>query len=340
MDIKYIYLLAGQLEGFTKTGDNVFNCRCPYCLDSKIRKSKKRGYIYEANGVFRYYCHNCHQSNSFKYFLKDQNETLYHEYLAEIVADKKAYTPPKSPKTVKKFSIDPLSRLPRISRLSPFHPAKKYIVSRQIPTNFHHDLYLTSRFRHFTNTLLPGKFDDSGSDEERIIIPIYHGGELVAYQGRCIGNASKIRYITVVLNETINPLIYGNDRIDWSSRHYLVEGPIDSMYLPNCAAGMGSDLYKIPGNRQSVYVYDNEPRNKDIVDSMRRTITMGKTVCVWPDTVKQKDIGDMILKLVPPGDYVQTEDVRQAGWRIRTLIDRHSHRGLAAELALAKWSRV
>ncbi len=343
----FIQMLSSQLNGFKQTGKNVYNFRCPYCGDSKRKKGKKRGYLYEKEERIVFYCHNCHVSKQFKWFLKDQNPTLYQEYLESILDSSKTYTSKSDHKKPPvRSNFDPITkRLPKISSLQPDHPVKKYIVSRQIPTDFHHKLFLCSKFKKFTNSLLPEKFkDDLEYDETRIIIPIYYDDNLVGYQGRAVG-PSDVKYITIVLDESKSPLIYGWNTVDWNCKHFVLEGPFDSMFIHNSISVLGSSLLKTvktlnrPKNN-TVLVFDNQPRNKDIVTQMRRSIDAGYHVCVWPATVKEKDVNDMILSLVKPSDFVQTEKVRQAGWSVRITIEENTYHGLKAMLKLAEWSKV
>lgn len=340
-DSKYIFLLSSQLVGFTKTG-KAFNFRCPYCGDSQRKKNKKRGYIYQKNGKWVYYCHNCHISKSFKYFLKDQNETIYHEYLQEGLNSKSSEaTQPASPLIIK---TDCLDRLSKISRLPPNHPAKKFITSRQIPTTFHHKLYFTSQFKTFVNSVIPGKFENTDIDEARIIIPIYRDQKLVGFQGRTLGPSSA-KYITIVLDETATPLIYGFDEVNWNSKFFVFEGPIDSMFIPNSIAVCGSSLLSVieTVNFPKSYgtlVFDNEPRNKDIVNGIRKAIKAGYRVCIFPATFRSKDVGEEIQRLVEPSDTVLTEKIVKAGWDIRILIEENTFFGLNAELKLAEWSKI
>jgi hypothetical protein len=106
----------------------------------------------------------------------------------------------------------------------------------------------------------------------------------------------KQRYVVVKIKDD-SPFIYNMDCVNTNETIYVTEGPIDSLFLPNAVAVGNSNLKQaldhIDGNK--VLVYDNEPRNKEIVREMKTAIDANATVCIWPKEVKEKDINDMIL---------------------------------------------
>ena len=70
-------------------------------------------------------------------------------------------------------------------------------------------------------------------EEPRLVIPFFDKSrKMFAVQGRALGQ-SDLRYITVRIDEQY-PKIYGLDRVDISKPIYVVEGPIDSLFIENC----------------------------------------------------------------------------------------------------------
>ena len=344
-ELNYINMLSSQLPGFRKTGDNIFNFRCIECLDSQRKKNKKRGYIFEKNGKYIFYCHNCHCSMSFKNFLKKHNSILYDEYVRDTLNDNRdinQFVPAKTTSIVQ-IHRSVMDRLQKVSSLSPKHPTKEFIVARQIPTNYHFVLYHCPKFKSFVNTLIPDKFIDTTFDEPRLVIPIFKDYKLVGLQGRAI-EPSEVKYITIVLDESAKPMIYGYDEVEWNARHIIVEGPLDSCFIPNAIAVCGSALLKAveslnkPKN-YSILVFDNEPRNKEIISSMKKAIRAGYRICIWPEDVYEKDINDMVLKQIGKKDFVDTERVRQIGNEIKILIEENTFFGLKAELRISQWAK-
>ena len=72
---------------------------------------------------------------------------------------------------------------------------------------------------------------------------------------------------------------------------------------------------------------DNEPRNKDIVKQLEKYIELGYSVCMYPDTVTQKDINDMILH----GGMTPDEIIE--------LINTNTYTGMEAKLKFINWRK-
>jgi hypothetical protein len=225
----------------------------------------------------------------------------------------------------------PLKGLKKVSQLSPDHRVKRFVDARRIPNPFHAILFSCPNFKHFTNSLVPNKFDihSIGNDELRLLIPFISSDKNVhAYQGRALGD-SKVKYITIVLDDSI-PKVYGLDRVNFDKRVYVVEGPIDSMFISNSIATAGGDLVSAVGSFRKdnlVIVYDNEPRSRDTIKKLDKAILQGYNVCIWPDNLEHKDINDMYLA------GLSSEFIKH-------IIDTHTYRDLAAKLALTKWSKI
>ena len=84
---------------------------------------------------------------------------------------------------------------------------------------------------------------------------------------------------------------------------------------------MGSDVaIGIFSNYQDVvFVMDNEPRNKQIVDRMQHIINSNFRCVIWPEKIKEKDINDMILSGI--------NDVE-----LKEIISKNTFKGLQAKL--------
>ena len=172
-----------------------------------------------------------------------------------------------------------LKSLKSISDLSTDHPARKIIEERLIPSEFLSDLYLCESFYKFTNTLIPNKFPSLDGDHPRLLIPFRdEQGEVFAYQGRAFGK-EKPKYITIKLEE--RDKIFGLDRVDKSKHVYVVEGPLDSLFIDNCIAAVGT-VREIPelGNNFTL-VPDNEPRNAEVAKQIKSNIDSGYNIVLW-----------------------------------------------------------
>lgn len=330
---KYINLLSGRLEGFTRVSDRVYRFRCPICGDSQKDRRKKRGHILEMDGKVRFYCHNCSASMQFKYFMKDIDPTLYLEYVKEKmkeaghVHETHAFAEKMKPPVFVKTTA--LKDLKKVSQLKPDHPVKQWVNKRQIPAEYHYKLFYAPKFTTWVESMLPGKMRNA-EDEPRLIIPFLDKDKnLFGFQGRSFRNDG-IRYITIMLDES-KPKVYGLDMIDTNKDIYLLEGPIDSMFLPNAMAAAGGDLaaqFEQTGvhKEKVVVVFDNEPRHPDTIKRMQKAIDAGYRICIWPTKLEQKDVNDMIL-----AGYSREQ--------IKDIIDECTYSGPTARLHFAIWRK-
>ena len=326
IDIKYTNLLSNRLEQFKRKGETLFNFRCPICGDSEKNKLKARGYIYGKNGKMFYRCHNCHASMTFRSFLETVNSELYKEYVTETFAESGHRRPTFVP-DISKFAKPrfkkkgPLSKLKTISQLPHDHPVKKYVVKRQIPNFFHGQLFYAPKFFKFCNTVDNDRFKED-NDHPRLIIPFFDQWQNVfGFQGRSFGKIEP-RYLTIMIDE--KPKVYGLDRVDFTKKNYILEGPIDSMFLPNAIAMAGSDLNTQEFDfSNSVFIFDNEPRSDVIVKKIEQVLSQGYQVFIWPENIDQKDINDCILADIAIEDIIST----------------CTFSGLAGQMALTEWKR-
>ena len=334
LDHKYINLMSSRLERFSRVNANTYKFRCPICGDSQKDTRKTRGYVYMRKGTLKFFCHNCNASMGLPWFIKTQDPALYVEYLKDRMLEnghkdetQEFVNKMKKPVFVKTTGLKDLKK---VSQLKPDHPVKLYIQKRLIPSDTHHKLFLVPKFKEWVNTMLPDKFEDLEKDEPRLILPFLDNDKnLFGFQGRSF-RKSGIRYITIMLNED-QPKIFGLDTMDPSKDIYVVEGPIDSLFLPNGIASAGGDLISPlqlldVQKEKFVVVYDNEPRNKETITKIEKAIDSGYRVCIWPAAMEQKDINDMVL----------------AGYtidKVKDIIDDCTYSGPTAKLHLALWRK-
>ena len=330
LDDKYLGLISPRLEKFKKIRAGVYNFRCPYCGDSQKHKNKARGYIYQNKADYNFKCHNCGMTRSFTYFLKDRDQPLYDEYIMERYKEgltgKGTVTPePKftfpQPKFRKKDICDELTK---ISELNTTHRAKKYLINRGINEDTLSKLYYCPNFKEWTNKHKK-IFDNTNHDDQRIIIPLRHSdGQLFGYQGRSLDPTSKMRYITVMLDEDA-PKLYGLEKINTKKPIYILEGPFDSLFVENSVAMCGSDVdIRSFGWSDYIWVFDNEPRNREVVSRIEKLINRGDKVVIWPSNIKEKDVNEMIL----------------AKHDICTILESSAYSELTAKLKLNLWKKV
>ena len=327
VDTKYIGLVSVRLQKFSKKKEGLYAFRCPYCGDSQKNKNKTRGYIYAFKNDHNYKCHNCGVSKSLTNFLKDQDTMLHDQYVMERyksgLTGKATSAPiPVIPSSKPNFTKKDFD-LERISELNKSHPARTYLEKRKIPDRCLRELYYCDNFKQWTNDQ-KYTFSDVSNDEPRIIIPLKKDRTIFGFQGRSLSPKNKLRYITIMLDDEA-PKIYGLDKINKSKPIYIVEGPFDSLFLENSVAMAGSDLD--PGTfgwSDYIWVYDNEPRNREIVNRIESTIDRGDKVVIWPSGIDDKDINDMFNSGIDP----------------QSVIESNIYQGLEAKLKLNHWKKI
>ena len=321
IDSKYIGLVSSRLQKFKRVKPNLFNFRCPICGDSQKHKNKARGYFYQVKTNTNFKCHNCGASSSFNNFLKQIDATLHKQYTMEkfkegfaggknfVVDEPKLEF--KKPVFRKKLDLPKATEVPI---------AKEYLEKRKLdPSKF----YFAHKFKEWANTQKQ-TFDTIGRDESRIIIPLHDTEKnLIGFQGRSLGPNS-VKYITVMINEDA-PKIYGLDKVDNEKPIYIIEGPFDATLVQNGVAMCGSDLdIRSFGWSDCIYVYDNEPRNREIVNRIDKTINGGYKVVIWPTSIVEKDINDMVL----------------GGHKIMSVLESNTYSGLQAKVKFNNWKKI
>ena len=297
IDLKFINDLSGRLSQFKKKTDYLFNFRCPHCGDSQKSKTKARAYLYRVKNDMFFKCHNCGQGQNLANFIKFVDPKLYEQYLLERYKKSAPATPkPKFDFKPTKFTNQtPIDDLKSIKDLPEDHPARLYCVNRKIPEKYFDKLFLSDKFMTLVNEVKPNTYKIT-KDHPRLIIPFYDTtGKLFAFQGRAFGKEQP-KYLTIKLDEN-KQKVYGLDKVNFQKPIYITEGPIDSLFIDNCLAAGGADLFlknKIP-NENITYIFDNEPRNKEIVKRMYKVIEQDFNVVIWPEDLQLKDVNDMIM---------------------------------------------
>jgi len=345
IDQTYINRVSTLLRNFKWKKNDLANCSCPICGDSQKNKTKARGYFYQKGNSYFYKCHNCGFGCNLYNFLKKVSFQLSKEYSLErwkSGEDKKVVPKEnkdmfgllsKKPEFKKKDEI--LDSIQCLTSLPSDHIAVKFANMRIIPKQHWKLLYYTDDFPSFV-TKLDSSIKLAGK-EERLVIPFFNShGDVVACQGRSlimqdeINARETLKYITVKYDKSIDRLWYGKWRTNPNKRIYVVEGPLDSLFLDNAVAMVGAGaLQHIPSRFKDTpmtFILDNEPRNKQICNYIEKLIEMDRDVCIWPDNISEKDINDMAYRLSTK--------------KIQKIIDENTYNGLEAKLRFNEWRKV
>jgi hypothetical protein len=256
---------------------------------------------------------------SFNNFLKQVDSNLYNQYTFEKFKENKTGKNFTVEEPKFKFEKPKFKTKLNLPKASENKDAKEYLENRKLnPDKF----YYSQKFKEWVNSIKP-IFDDLKYDEPRIVIPLFYKKELIGFQGRALGS-SKIKYITIMLDDE-SPKIYGLDEVQKNETVYITEGPFDSTFICNSIAlcGADGDVDKW-GISNRVWVYDNEPRNAEIHSRISRAIDNGERVVIWPSTINQKDINDMVL----------------SGLNVQSVIESNTYNGLEAKLKFTNWKKI
>jgi transcription elongation factor Elf1 len=354
IDRKFLGFVSSKLEQYKQKNTDLYNFRCPYCGDSQKNKLKARGYVYRKSNDYFFICHNCGKSTTFAKFLEHVDGTTYKQYILERYATgqtgygsnvKKpdfeqlkgnAYARLQSTLLEPRRDSAPVESLERTTRafahysinnLPEEHYARAYIKNRKIPEQFWDEILFVPQFREFLDKEFPNHGKDEVPNDDRVVL-LYTNekGEITNVAGRALSD-TKIRYVTVKVSD--EKKVFGLHRVRKETRIYVVEGQFDSYFLPNCVASGDSNLGGVAAifpELDVTLVYDNEPRNRDIVKQIEKSIDSGHTVCLFPEHTKGKDINEMIQNGLTLSE-------------IKDIIDSNTFSGLTAKLKFTHWKR-
>lgn len=331
IDTKYLNMVSHKLPLFKKKKTDLWNCRCIICGDSRTNKNKARGYFYRQKNDMYYKCHNCLASQHFGTFLKNLDNHVYQQYVFERYSKgengPKAHT--KAEEFVYQYSKVEFKPKPlietiatKLSELPDDNEAVQYCLTRKIPRDKFNGLYYINSVKNIQ--VIAPEYSSIKTEEPRLLLPFYNEqSELTGVTMRAM-RGEALRYIMIKLMED-EPLIFGMNNIDKTKPVYVVEGPIDSLFLPNAIACAGTSFNKLesldlPKNEMTI-VFDNQPRNTEVCRLVEKYIKLNYQVCIWPCSIKEKDINDMIENKIA----------------VEQVIRENTYQGLMAQLKLTEW---
>ena len=317
IDSKYIGLVSSRLTKFKRVKSALYNFRCPICGDSKKNKTKTRGYLYTVKADVNYRCHNCGASMTFSNFLKEVDPVIHKQYVFERFKQGNTGRGTVVEEPIFKFEKPKFKTSIDLPLASTVESSRTYLEKRKLdPTQF----YYAEKFVEYVNSR---KQNLNMKEHPRIIIPLYYEKNLVGVQGRSL-DSNSVKYITTIFyNEA--PKIYGLDNIRRDAPVFVTEGPFDCTFLLNSIAMCGADGdVRKWGVSTPVWVYDNEPRSKEITERSSNTIARGESVVIWPTNINEKDINDMVL----------------AGHDVQSIVESNTYSGLEAKLQFTTWKRI
>lgn len=354
---KYINIAGAALRNFVWRSGDVAQFSCPYCGDSETDEKKSRGYLYlvqsEKYYGYVFHCHNCSAHRMFPKFLREQSEPLYNEYRLEkfkesnvktvdpvIVNQNKLAHASLAKKRAQEsvVNVKSIDNLEVLTNLDMFHPVVQYVRSRGIPKDSWSKLFYTTNYR---DTVLSVVDDEEKKKQysnippdERLVLPLRtRERKTFGFIGRRISEGG-MRYLTLKIDDN-HPKIYGLEYHKKSQETFVLEGALDSLFLPNALALCGgymnpTELCEFVERENTYIVLDNEPRNKDTINRMLSFVDSGFRVMIWNKiNEKTKDINGMFDTGVFTSQEHAVSHIRE-----------NSFSGLAANIEIVNWKRV
>lgn len=280
-------------------------------------------------------CHNCGEAHKFSTVLRRLDPALYNEYKLDCLRESGSPTyrkqiVPEAPLALPKATLD---GLPSIASLDPNHLARTFVVKRKLPIGSWNKLFYTENWTDWVHAQ-NWDYEYQEKGVPRLLMPCYNiqGGVMMVQSRTLLPEAnSRIRYMTAKAHSEV-PKVYGLERWDVKKRTYVVEGPLDSWFLPNCLAAMGSELGQVPDRIPTydvpdwVFVPDCEPRNIEILKQINRLVDENYPVCLLPPERGCKDLNDFILSGMTQNELLE-------------MVNKHTYDGLKLQLEFQRWKK-
>lgn len=333
LEEQYILAISPFVKNFKKTGTSTYHFSCLECDDYKWSPTTPRANVFMYKGRWVYHCYRCGANHSFPNFLKEHFPEQYESFVFDNFGSRRKKKsedlnallkdlPEEKPTFKTSGVLNPLLKLKKDMT----HPAVEYLKNRGLG-DYIDMFYYTDNFKKYVNEhAIPEKFENDSYPDPRIVLPFFDKyKKLIGMQGRTIDKNNKVRYITVKLASEDTPLIFGMDNIDETKPVYVLEGPLDSLFIPNAVAWAGGSLHTVKGVPNPVLVWDNEPRAKQIIKQMEKAIKMGHKIMIWDKKNHYKDVNEMIM----------------AGLKIDgAYFDKRTYQGLEAQLEIRWWRKA
>lgn len=336
LDEKYLRAVSAQLDNFKQKKQHEYNFRCPLCGDSEKNRFKARGYVYAVRDRLMFKCHNCGVALPFAALLKKLSGKLYNEYTLEGMESERAPVE-NAPEAIVEAPapvVAPIRSYAEVEALSDTTGAAGEVYrycrdTRKLPESGIARLFATSKAHTWLEPLVGPEKAEKVADNLTYLIQPFRLPDGTWY-GAQLRVLTRKEYLTFRWSH--EPLkMFGLEAWNPNDLTYVVEGPIDSLFLPNCISPCGSDLltgvqlledaHILPRSAPRVYVWDNEPKNPQVRQHVRTAISLNEPVVIWPRDYP-KDINDMV----------------RDGFDPLRIIQRRTFTGLEADIEFTKWT--
>lgn len=282
---------------------------CPVCGDMHF-PNKRKAWIYK--DTWKYICFKCPCSMPFASYLKQTEPEMYSKLIYSafgampnqikrnaVIKDEHPVLPPESPfvdgELIPITANHPMARAGlAVCKERKIRPEvfEKWFVCLEGNQFLHKDANGNLIINPETGKPVGNEY------KNRIIIPFYHyGGKWTQFDARAIDKNNPLRYLNL---KNVRREAYNIDFIRFNQPFYILEGTIDSTFIPN-AIGIGGVQHlheilvgnpKIAQHKENcVFIWDNDEAGRN-----GRTVTChdGYKWFDW-DGIMEKDINGEVL---------------------------------------------
>jgi hypothetical protein len=213
-----------------------------------------------------------------------------------------------------------------VSELSEDHIAQKFAKRRHLPTEF--EFHYAEKFVEWSKGNTDKFATWKGLDHPRVIIPWRdRTSKIIGYSARDLSGDQDTKYYRIFVDESVKERLFGADRLDDSIDHYVLEGEIDSLMIPNAIAMSNGKLHTYL-HKNAIYIPDCDRRNPHIMKNVSDMIDLGLRVCLLPDSPYGKDLNELVVH----GGLTSDDLLR--------IIQGNVVQGLSGKLKFNQWKKV
>jgi len=271
---------------------------CPICHEGNHSGRKRRAYFFPDEKYF--FCHNCNQSWKPLQWLQE----VTGESTEEILRKGDTFTQIVDPfeKDLPVVVPEKEEDLPGLC-IDLFREEDHHLVPPSV-LNYIRKRRITQAL--FRPQSLYYCLEGDRVHEKRLIIPFYDyvtPNKIVSYQSRCLDPRSeRPKYLTKYGEKYLYGLECLNPSIPCL---FVLEGPIDAMFVPNGIAIGGAKMTSSQEQllqtlklqySEIIWILDNDKNNEEMKGRFQQLVHQGEKVFIWPKELKEfKDINDVCM---------------------------------------------
>lgn len=213
-----------------------------------------------------------------------------------------------------------------VSELGEDHPARVYLSSRRVPASRFFRVGWTEHFHELVDGIFPGKYRLDRIPDSGILFELHDAEDLhfTGYQIRSIDPETPKDRRFVICAEDGNKGFFGIERLDREKQIFVVEGCIDSLFLPNSVAVLNAGVWRAEIDN-AVYFSDQEKRNREVCGEISKCVSRGYRTVLLPDQYTNMDVNDIVKA------FGLTEE------QLVDLFLKNCYSGVRAKMMFSRW---